>query len=255
MKKKTIYSLLFAVAGVVLVVAVGLRIYTGYRAGTAEPTRAVEAERIQPEDRTLGSIEYRVVSGDAEQSQARFLIDEVIFNRETEVEGTTDQIDGSFVLSFEQGTVDVGQFEINMRSIRTRTVDFHLEDVRPSSSSLSDSERDRVIRAYILESARDEFEFATFDPRSVSGTPDSFAPGDRLDLVVTGDLRIRDVTSSVSFDMEVFIDSEERISGSATTTILWDDFDISIPYVGGRSSIASVGEQVELELSFVAEAM
>ncbi|MCA1755297.1 MAG: YceI family protein [Spirochaeta sp.] len=186
--------------------------------------------------------------------QARFLINEVIFNRETEVEGTTDQLDGSFLLDFEQGIVDVGQFEINMRSIQTRTVDFNLEDVRTSNSSLNDAERDRVIRAYILESARDEFEFATFDPTNISGSPESFEPGDRLDLVVTGDLVLRDVTSSVSFDMQISIESEERISGSATTTILWDDFDITIPYVGGNSAIASVGDQVELELSFVADA-
>lgn len=253
MKKNIRYSLL-ALVGLVILAAVGLRIYTGIIAGTAEPTREVEAERIQPEDQPLGAVEYRMVSGDAEQSQARFLINEVIFNRETEVEGTTDQIDGSFVLSFEQGTVDIGQFEINMRSIQTRTVDFDLEDVRPSSSNLSDAERDRVIRAYILESAQDEFEFATFDPTSVSGAPDSFEPGDQLDLVVTGDLTIRDVTSSVSFDMQISIDSVEQISGSATSTILWDDFDITIPYVGGRSSIASVGDRVELELTFVAVA-
>ncbi|MCA1755296.1 MAG: hypothetical protein LC641_11485 [Spirochaeta sp.] len=58
MKKKLIYSL-FAVVGLVILAAVGLRIYTGMRAGTAEPTRAVEAERIEPENRTAGTFPHK----------------------------------------------------------------------------------------------------------------------------------------------------------------------------------------------------
>lgn len=248
MKKKILYGIL-ALVVVVILAAVGFRVYIGILAGSGEATREVQAERVDPEERTIGSIEYGVVSGDAEQSVARFRIEEVIFGEENLVVGTTDQIDGSVVLSFEEGTVDIGQFEINMRTIQTRSEDVDFED-----SDLSDSERDEVIRAQILESGKDEFEFSTFNPTTVSGAPESFEPGDELDLEVTGDLTVRDVTSPVTFDMEIAIASEEEITGTATTTIQWDDFDISIPYIGGNSAIASVGDSVDLELEFVAVA-
>lgn len=248
MKKKIIYSAL-GVIGVIVVAAIGLRVYTGFRAGTGEPTREVAAERVAPEERRIGSIQYGVLSGNG-RSEAQFLIEEVIFGRENLVEGVTDQIDGSIILSFEEGTVDVGQFEINVRAIRTRSRSFDIEEENPN---YTDSERDQVIRAYILESGRDEFEFTTFDPTEVRGAPDSFEPGDVLNLEVAGDLTIRDVTSPVTFDMEIRIDSEEAISGSASTVITWDDFDISIPYVGGGSVVASVDDSVELRLEFAAE--
>ncbi|MFW5995121.1 MAG: YceI family protein [Spirochaetia bacterium] len=248
MKKKILYAAL-ALAGLIILAAVGFRVYTGMLAGSGEATREVQAERIDPEEREIGSVQYGVVSGDSDESQARFFIEEVIFGEDNLVVGTTDQLDGSIVLSFEQGTVDIGQFEINMRTIRTRSEDVDFED-----SDLSDAERDEVIRAHILESGRDEYEFSTFNPTSVSGTPESFEPGDVLDLVVTGDLTVRDVTSSVDFDMEIVIESEERITGTATTTILWDDFDISVPHIGGESKVASVGDEVDLELDFVAVA-
>ena len=247
MKKKLIVSVL-GVAGVLVVAALGLRIYAGIRAGTGEPTRDVAAERMAPEERRIGSIQYGVVTGDG-QSEAQFLIEEVIFGRENLVEGITDQLDGSVVLSFEEGTVDIGQFEINVRAIRTRSRSFDIEAENPN---YSDAERDTVIRAFILESGQDEFEFATFNPTEVRGTPDSFEPGDVLNLEVTGDLTIRDVTSTVMFDMEIQIDSEEEIAGTASTVITWDEFDISIPYVGGGSVVASVDDSVELRLNFVA---
>lgn len=121
------------------------------------------------------------------------------------------------------------------------------------SRGWTDGERDTVIRAEILESGRDEFEFATFNPTNVSGVPDSFEPGDTLELVVTGDLTLRDVTSSVDFDMQLSLDSDETISGTASTTIRWEEFDITIPYVGGSSDVNSVADSVELRLEFTAE--
>ncbi|MFO8043217.1 MAG: YceI family protein, partial [Alkalispirochaeta sp.] len=126
-------------------------------------------------------------------------------------------------------------------------------DVDIESRGWTDGERDTVIRAEILESGQDQYEFSTFDPTGVSGVPDSFGPGDTLELVVTGDLTIRGVTSRVEFDMQLNLDSEELISGTASTTVLWEDFDITIPYVGGGSDVGAVSDSVELRLEFTAE--
>ncbi|MDA3949381.1 MAG: YceI family protein [Spirochaeta sp.] len=248
-------KLLYVVLGIIVVAvvaAVGYRGYLGIRAGDGEISREVQAERsfagTNEDGPALGIIQYGVTSGADGESQAQFLIQEEIFGRENMVEGTTRQIDGSFLINYNEYRVQVGQFEINVRDIKTRSLDVDIE-----SRGWTDGERDTVIRAEILESGRDEFEFATFNPTNVSGVPDTFEPGDTLELVVTGDLTLRDVTSSVDFDMQLSLDSDEKISGTAATTIRWEDFEITIPYVGGGSDVGAVSDSVELRLEFTAE--
>ena len=249
--KKVAYIGLGLVA-VLVVAAVGYRVYLGVRAGDGEISREAQANRsfasTTENDSALGIIQYGVTTGENGDSRAQFLIEETIFGRDNVVEGTTRQLDGSFLINYNEHRVQVGQFEINVRDIKTRSLDVDIE-----SRGWTDSERDTVIRAQILESGRDEFEFTTFNPTDVSGVPESFQPGDTLNIVVTGDLTIRDVTRSVDFDMELSLDSDESISGTASTTVRWDDFGITIPYVGGGSDVGAVSESVELRLEFTAE--
>ena len=249
-KRKVVFSVL----GLLLVLAAGAggyRIYIGIVAGDGEISREVQADRsftVSDEaEAEPGIIQYGVTSGDTGDSVARFLIQEQIFGRENMVEGTTRQIDGSFLINYLDASVRVGQFEINLRDIRTRSLDVDIEE-----QGWTDRERDVVIRGQILESGRDEYEFATFEPTEVRGVPDSFAVGDELELVVVGDLTIRGVTSEVSFDMELSLDSEEEISGFASTTVRWADFGITVPYVGGGSDVDEVSDTVELQLEFAA---
>jgi polyisoprenoid-binding protein YceI len=252
--KKIAYVVLGLIV-VVVVGAVGYRGYIGMVAGDGEISREVQADRsfvtagedAEASDQALGIIQYGVTSGDTGESVARFLILETIFGRENMVEGTTRQIDGAFLIDYLDSEVRVGQFEINVRDIRTRSLDVDI-----SSRGWTDGERDVVIRGQILESGRDEYEFATFNPVSVEGAPETFALGDTLELVVLGDLTIRGATARVRFDMDLSLDAEDRISGFASTTIRWDDFGITIPYVGGGSDVGAVADTVELQLEFAA---
>lgn len=283
MKKLLIAGII--VVAVVAVIAIGYRVYLGILAGDGEITREVQAERsfsdagdedgAGEEDDTdnaeassnstesesdsasqeepepaIGTIQYGVTSGESGDSRAQFLIQERIFGRDNLVEGTTRQLDGSFLIDYDEHSVQVGQFEINVRDIRTRSLDVDIEG--QSGGDWSDGERDVVIRAQILQSGQDRYEFSTFNPTAVSGVPETFEFGDTLDIVLTGDLTIRGVTSSVEFDMELVLESEDMISGQAATTVRWDDFDITIPYVGGNSVINSVDDSVELRLEFTA---
>lgn len=249
---KRIVFVVSAVVAVAVVAALGYRVYLGVRAGDGQISRQAQADRTfvstNQSDTPLGIIQYGVTTGEEGGSRAQFLIEETIFGRKNVVEGTTRQLDGGFLVDYNRHEVQVGQFEINMRDIKTRSLDVDIE-----SRGWTDSERDTVIRAQILESGRDEFEFATFDPTGVSGVPESFQPGDRLDLVVTGNLTIRDVTRSVDFDMQLSLDSDEVISGTASTTVRWADFGITIPYVGGGSDVGAVSDTVELRLEFTAQ--
>jgi polyisoprenoid-binding protein YceI len=252
-------KLAYIVVGLLVVVVVGALGYRGYIgmvAGDGEISREVQADRSfanssdanSDSAQRPGIIQYGVTSGESGDSVARFLIVERIFNRENTVEGTTRQIDGAFLIDYLGADIRVGQFEINVRDIETRSLDVDI-----SERGWTDGERDVVIRGQILESGRDEYEFATFDPTGVEGVPDDFALGDTLNIQVNGDLTIKGVTSRVSFDMELSLEAENRISGFATTTVRWADFDITVPYVGGNSDVNAIEDSVELQLEFTAE--
>jgi polyisoprenoid-binding protein YceI len=220
------------VLGVLVVGFIGFFGYIWFSGGSGEPSREAEAEEVAPEQ--PDSVVYAAVPG---ESEARFIIEEVLRGEPNTVVGVTDQVDGSVALQFQPPDVQIGQFVINVRSVKT-----------------DDEVRDRTIRTLILESNKDEFEFSTFEPTSIAGVPDSIAVGDTLDLEVTGDLTVRDITREVLFDMTLEVSSLEEIRGTANTTITWDNFDITIPYVGGDSIVASVGDEVRLELDFLARA-
>ncbi|TVQ37516.1 MAG: YceI family protein [Spirochaetaceae bacterium] len=231
MKAKSVFKVAGIAVAVLAVAFAAFSAYIWFSGGSSEPSAPAEARRTEPRDEQ--SILYEVVAG---ESVAQFLIGEVLRGRQNTVVGSTDQIDGSLALGL-GGTVEIGEFVINLRNIRT-----------------DDEMRDRTIRTMILETNRDEFEFSTFVPTAVAGVPSSFGVGDTLELMVTGDLTVRDVTAQVTFDMTLRIQTEDRIEGTASTVILWDDFDITIPYVGGNSFVASVEDQVELRMEFVAAA-
>jgi polyisoprenoid-binding protein YceI len=220
------------IVAVLVVAGAGFFAYIWISGGSGEPSAAAQAERIEPQEPQ--QVVYEVVDA---RSEARFIIEEVLRGEPNTVVGRTDQIDGSIAVQFEPAMVEIGQFVINVRTIRT-----------------DDEVRDRTIRTLILESNKDEFEFSTFDPTAVTGVPEVIEVGDRLDLDVTGNLTVRGVTSEVTFDMTLNVQSEEEITGTASTTILWEDFDITIPYVGGNSIVASVSDEVGLELEFAAGA-
>lgn len=236
-RRKTL-TVLGAVAAILVLALGGFWVYLYFDAGTADPTRQVQAQRVTPEEPTTEdesrSVIYGAVAG---ESEARFLIDEVLRGAATTVVGRTDQIDGSIAIRLDPGRIEIGEFEINLRSIVT-----------------DNQERDRVIRSMILETNRDEFEFSTFVPQDVTGTPERIQIGDQVLLDVTGDLTVRDVTREVTFEMQLTVHSEEEITGVATTSFTWDEFDISIPFVGGNSIVSAVDDTVRIEMEFLAVA-
>jgi polyisoprenoid-binding protein YceI len=232
MSKKGVLKAVLGVLILVVVAGAAFFAYIWFTGGTGEPSRETEAAELEP--RQPESIIYEVVDG---ESEARFIIEEVLRGEPNTVVGTTSGIDGSVAVEFRSNDIEIGEFVINVRTIET-----------------DDEVRDRTIRTLILESSKDEFEFSTFRPTQVTGLPETIEVGDRLSFQVTGELTVRDVTDSVTFDMSLDLRSEEEIRGSAATTIRWEQFDITIPYVGGNSIVASVEDQVDLEMEFVARA-
>ncbi len=166
-----------------------------------------------------------------EESEARFVIDEVLNNAPKTVVGATNQVAGEIAVDPQDPTkTRVGTIQVNARSLAT------------------DSEfRDRAIKNRILNT--DQYEFVTFTPTQIVGLPANGSVGQSYSFQIIGDLTVRDVTKPVTFDVTATPISETRLEGTAQTTIRYADFGLTIPQV---RQVASVSEQVRLEIDFVA---
>lgn len=173
---------------------------------------------------------------DPTQSEASFEIDEELRGAPNRVVGTTDQVAGQVQVDpSDLSTVQFSDIVINARTFETDS-----------------DNRDRAIRGpVILNSASDEFELSTFSVTSVDGLEGSAAPGDSFEFNITGDLTVKETTNPVTFEVTVTFVDESTIEGSATATVMRSDFDIGIPSV---PFVANVGEEVVLNLDFVAVA-
>lgn len=194
---------------------------------TAEATTAVSANA---EAETGNFVVFNI---DPEDSQVRFILDELLRGSPNTVTGRTNQIAGQIAVDFANPqNSQVGEIRISARSLAT------------------DNElRNRAIRSVILQSAEDRFEFINFVPTEISGLPTAVTLGEPFEFEITGDLTIRDITKPITFAVTVTADSETRIEGTATATVQRADYNLEIPSV---PSVADVDEAVRLEIDFVA---
>ncbi len=190
----------------------------------AEVTQASEEPAAAP-------ITFEIVPA---ESEARFLIDEVLRGQPITVVGATDQVAGQFAVNpSDLSTVQVGAVQVNVRTLAT------------------DNEfRNRAIKNRIL--LTDNHEFVTFTPTEVIGLPETGAAGGSFSFQVMGDLTVTDVTRPVTFDIAATAVSESRIEGTATTAFPYTDFDLFIPEV---EAVDAVDDVVRLELNFVANSI
>ncbi len=165
------------------------------------------------------------------ESQARFLINEVLNGAPKTVVGTTDQVSGQISLDMaDPGATQMGTILVNARTLVTDN-DF----------------RNRALANQILRTG--QFEFVTFVPTQVIGLPESVEVGTAYSFQILGDLTVRDVSQEVTFDATVTPTADETLQGIATATILYADYSIVIPEA---RSVASVEDEVILEIEFVA---
>jgi predicted lipoprotein with Yx(FWY)xxD motif/polyisoprenoid-binding protein YceI len=115
------------------------------------------------------------------------------------------------------------------------------------SQFTSDSNRrDTAIRERFLES--NKFPTATFVPTKIDGLPTTYNPGETITFTVTGDLTIREITQSVTFEVTME-GSEAGLTGEAKTSILMSDFGVGPISVAG---ILNTEDQVLITLNLVA---
>ena len=171
-----------------------------------------------------------------EESEVRFLIDEVLRGADFTVVGATDQVAGDLrVDTGDPAASDIGLIRINARTLTT-----------------DNGNRNRALRTFILKSAEDEFEYAEFETSEVTGMPESVTVGEPFDIQILGELRIAGATQPLTFDATITLESEERLSGSARSSLQHADLGLTIPSV---PFVSDVAEEVRLEIDFVALAV
>jgi polyisoprenoid-binding protein YceI len=171
-----------------------------------------------------------------DQSQARFLIDEILAGSPKVVVGATSEVSGEIVGDFASPEgVAVGPIQVDMSALRT-----------------DNNFRNRAIHDAILQTGDEANRYAVFQVTGVEGLPSEVAFGTPYELTLNGDLTIHGVTRNVTFSATVTPVSETRLEGAASASMPFSDFGIQILRLPPQ--VASVGDTVTLEIDFVAEA-
>jgi polyisoprenoid-binding protein YceI len=203
---------------------------------TAAPAEPTQTEPTLPPEPTEGEsaellMTFKLIPG---ESELQYEVGEVFINQDNRFNvaiGVTKQIEGEIIVdptspsSSRLGTftADVSQFK-------------------------SDSNRrDSTLRNRFLESAT--YPTVTFIPSQIEGIPDNYQEGEQVQLKITGDLTLREVTNPVTFDTSVKYDGE-ALRGEATTTILMSEFGFGPISIAG---ILNTEDEAKVTLFFVAK--
>jgi len=169
----------------------------------------------------------------SDQSEASFSIYEELGGQPKTVVGTTDQVAGEIALNLQ----DLSQTQIGVIQVNARTF------------ATDNDRRNNAIRNFFLNT--DQYELITFTPTAITGLSGAAQSGQPFTFQIAGDLTVRAVTQPVVFEVTATGESATRLTGTATATVKRSDFNLTIPTV---PNVANVGEEVTLEINFVAEA-
>ena len=208
---------------------------TAVVAATVAATTTAQTAAVTPDATTAVAAAPRVFQIAPSESEARFVVDEILFGNPNTVVGVTGDVSGTISIDLTDPTqTTIGPVQVNARTLAT-----------------DNRFRNRSVNRLILQSNRDEYQYITLTPTAVTGLPAAATVGAPLNLAVTGDLQIRDIVQPATFAVTVTAVSETRIEGLAVGTVQRADFGLTIPNVEG---VADVSEAVRLELTFVAVA-
>jgi polyisoprenoid-binding protein YceI len=168
-----------------------------------------------------------------EQTEASYEVQEKFLNRDLPnmALGKTNAVTGELQVSLDgKPSGKVTKITVDLRTLTS-----------------DQSRRDSRIRTQWLES--DKYPFAEFTSTDVQGIPDSYTEGQVVSFKLTGDMKIRDVTKPVTFDVKGKL-AGDTITGSATSKILMKDFGFDPPNVAG---MLTVDDGVTVTINFTAK--
>lgn len=177
-----------------------------------------------------GTTLYRIVVG---ESKLQYEVGEVFLNQNNRFNvavGVTTQINGDIIVDLADPTKS---------SLGPLTADI-------SQFTSDNNRRDNALRDRFIESNR--YPTVTFVVNEITGLPDSYQPGQQVQLLIVGDLTIRETTRPVTFDAIVSIQAD-TLTGEATTTILMSDFGFGPIDIAG---ILKTEDEAKVTLNLVA---
>lgn len=229
MKKPESTLLKFAIIGTLIVFAMAAVSYLFFREPEAPSTDLPEVQESASQPVVAGDATAFVI--DAEQSEVRFTLGELLGGEPTTVIGDSDNLSGTIYFSADAPQdAEISEIVINARDLET-----------------DNSFRNRAIQNQILETS--SYEYIRFMPTSISGLPGSVAVSATANLEITGNLTIKETTREVTFSGQVTVVSETQLDGHAETMVAYADYGIFIP---NAPRVADVDEEVLLEIDFVA---
>jgi len=218
-----------ALAGSAFLVLASASLGYSFLKPTASQSAPIESVYMSTlaSDETSGSI-YTIQTSD---SKATFTVNEVLRGSPFTVVGTTDQVTGDIAFDVDDPTsAQLGPIMIDARTLAT-----------------DDNSRNRALFNLILNA--EQYEYITFTPTSLSGLPETVTIGEPFTFQAMGDLAIKGNIRPATFDVTVVPTADGRLEGTASTTINYADWGVTIPSV---PFVASVDNQVALQLDFAA---
>jgi len=168
-----------------------------------------------------------------EQTEASYQVQEKFLNRDLPnmALGKTNAVTGELQVSLDgKPSGKVTKITVDLRTLTS-----------------DQSRRDNRIRTQWLES--EKYQFAEFTSTDAQGIPDSYTEGQEVSFKLTGDMKIREVTKPVTFDVKGKLQGD-TITGSATSKILMKDFGFDPPDVAG---MLTVEDRVTVTINLKAE--
>ncbi len=177
---------------------------------------------------TTGSVQTITLTLDPTRSEARYRVREQLASRNlpSDAIGKTKSINGTIV-AHTDGTIDSAnsKFVVDLSTLQ-------------SDSGM----RDGFVSRNIL--GTNQYPNATFVPKSVSGLPTSMPADGKFSFKLTGDLTIKDVTRSVTWDVTGTF-TDKKGTGTASTSFPFEYFNLSQPSV---PVVLSVVNNITLEV-------
>jgi polyisoprenoid-binding protein YceI len=205
---------------------------TAAAAADAPTAAAADAPTAAPaaSGATSGTRTFTIVP---EQTEASYEVQEKFLNRELPnmALGKTNAVTGELQVSLDgKPSGKITNITVDLRTLTS-----------------DQSRRDNRIRTQWLES--EKYPFAEFTSTDVQGTPDTYTEGQEVSFKLTGDMKIREVTKPVTFDVKGKLEGD-TITGSATSKILMKDFGFDPPDIAG---MLTVEDGVTVTINFTAK--
>jgi polyisoprenoid-binding protein YceI len=165
----------------------------------------------------------------SEQSAARYIVEEELASTGlTEAVGETNAVIGTILLGEDGTPLPCSRFDVDLRTLQT-----------------DETRRDARVQDALETEA---YPVATFIVTSIEGLEGGLVDGVETDVTLVGNLEMHGVMNQVAWSATV-TRSGDTITGTATTTVSFDDYGVEKPVMG---PVMSIADDFELQIDLVA---